>query len=301
MFARDVKDGESVSMFDFISPFLVYAAVQMSNYDRIVESLKKLATENPQVAQLIDIGISDSGKPIYGLKIGNGATPTLVVATHHGNEYGSTAVGIGMAESLVKEPIADQTVYVIPVLNISGYDSRSRYEKASDSRYYDPNRDYPGPCGTDGPFKLKSTKALAQFVDEKNIVTSATLHTYMPGVLYPWGFSTRETRTEDESTYIDLSRVATQESHYQYGNSTDILYAADGTYDDYSYWKHGIWSLLFEMGGTHSPNQNQINEMVRVNVPGIRNFLATAPKERSQQHTFTGQCDTKVRRRTVLE
>lgn len=288
-------------MFDLISPFLVYAAVQLSNYDRIVENLKKIATENPKVAQMINIGMSDSGQPIYGLKIGHGPVPTLVVATHHGNEYGSTAVAMGVAESLTLQPAPHQTVYVIPVLNILGYNTRNRYERGQDNRYYDPNRDYPGPCATSGPFRLKSTRALAQFIHEKNIVTSATLHTYSPGVFYPWGLSARNPTTEDDSTYIELSRIATKYSNYGYGNSKELLYAADGTYDDYAYWQHGIWSLLFELGRSHSPSLNEVKEMIRVNVPGIRDFLAAAPAQRSNRHQFKGGCDFKSRRRTFLE
>lgn len=288
-------------MFDIISPFLIFSAIQMTNYDKVVENLKALVQKNPTTTELITIGTSDSGQPIYGVKIGHGETPTLVVATHHGNEYGSTAVGMGMAESLSENPIAGQTVYVIPVLNIAGYNSRNRYERDQNNRWYDPNRNYPGPCGTEGPFTLKSTQALANFIAEKNIVTSATLHTYMPAALYPWGISTRNTATPDESTFIDLARVSTKLSGYEYGNSTDMLYAADGTFEDYAYWKHGIWSLLFELGRSHNPNENEIKEMIQVNVPGLRAFLEAAPTQRSTQHQFTGICDTKVRKRTFLE
>jgi len=288
-------------MFDLLTPFLFSSIVLTTNYDRIVQSLKTLVANNPQTTELVTIGTSDSGLPIYGVKIGKGEVKTLVVATHHGNEYGSTAVGMGFAESLAQDPIANQSVYVIPVLNIAGYNSRNRYERAQNNRSYDPNRNYPGPCGTEGPFTLKSTRALADFVAAEEIVTSATLHTFMPAALYPWGFSTRETQTSDESTYIDLSRVATKLSGYPYGNSTDMLYAADGTYEDYAYWKHGIWSLLFELGRSHNPSENEIRDMIRINVPGLRAFLEAAPSKRSTENKFTGTCDTKVRRRTFLE
>lgn len=288
-------------MVDILFPFIFFSLTNASNYDRVLENLQKLALQNSSTTELITIGNSDSGLPIYGLKIGNGATNTLVVATHHGNEYGSTSVGLGVAESLSNSPISDQTVYVIPVLNISGFNSRYRYEKDQKSRYQDPNRDYPGPCVVGSSFNLKSTASLAKFVEEKNIITSATLHTFAPSVLYPWGLSTRDTSTLDQSTYVDLVRVSTKESGYDYGNSTELLYAADGTFEDYVYWKHGVWSLLFELGHSHNPSQSAIKEMIRVNVPGIRAFLETAPKTRSSQHQFTGQCDKNVRQRTKLE
>src|SRR5690606_1351389 len=108
-----------------------------------------------------------------------------------------------------------------------------------------------------------------------------------PAVLYPWGLSTRDTSTAYDSTFIALSRAAVVESGYAVGNSTELLYAADGTFEDYAFWKHGIWSLLFEMGRSHSPSQGAIQQMIEVNVPGLRRFLETAPTERAQDHEFT--------------
>lgn len=271
-----------------------------SNYDQVVQALRTIANDHGDNAQLFELAVSDSGQSIYGLKIGNGETADLIVATHHGNEYGSTAVAVGAAQAFAANPIAGHTVYVIPVLNIGGYNQRNRYESVN-GRSFDPNRDYPGPCGTSGPYNLKSTKALADFIDQKRIVSSATLHTYWPAVLYPWGISTRDLKTEYESTFIGLAKDATVESKYASGNSTELLYAADGAFEDYAYWKHGIWSLLFEMGVSHSPGQDQMKQMVAVNVPGLRRFIENAPKERAANHAFTGTCDRSVQQRYILE
>lgn len=278
----------------------MFQSPDATNYGNVVDVLKKISTQYSNNAELIVVGDSDSGLPIYGLKIGSGEVATLVVGTHHGNEYGSTAVAIAAAESLAADPLPGRTVYVVPVLNISGYNSRSRYEKTTKSSY-DPNRDYPGPCATSGPFKLKSTTSLAKFLEEKNIVTSATLHTYSPAVLYPWGVSSKDLKTAYESTFIALTQAATVESKYQYGNSTEILYAADGTFEDYAFWKTGTWSILFEMGYSHNPSESSIKEMIQGNVPGIRRMLAIAPTEKAQDHAFTGQCDRSVPQRLVLE
>lgn len=258
-------------------------------YSDIQSDLKKLevSTRHAHTVKVFSIGKNDTGQEIQGIRSGDGPVHTLVVATHHGNEYGSTEVGLAFAKHIAEFPIQGQTVYVIPVLNTSGYDKRTRYEVGND-----PNRDYPGPCGTSGPFKLKSTKALADFIDREGIVTSATLHTHSPFVLYPWGFSTKDTKTEYDDLYIELSKAAAIESGYPVGNSADALYPADGCYEDYAMWKHGVWSLLFEMGTSHSPGQTAINELIRGNVPGLRRFLEQAPTKRAEKHAFTGKCDT---------
>lgn len=256
--------------------------------------MRDLAAKYPGQASVFTLGTSDSGLPIEGLKVGDGPVKTMVVATHHGNEYGSTEVAKGFARAIAERPIASQTVYVIPVLNISGYDRKGREESASGTTF-DPNRDYPGPCGTAGPFHLKSTAALAKFVDETGIVSSATLHTFYPAVVYPWGLSSHDLSTAYDDLFAQLTKYATVESGYQIGNSTEVIYPADGTYEDYAFWKHGIWSLLFELGFSHSPNDADVEKMVSVNVPGLRRFLEQAPSAKAEKHDFTGACDGRLR------
>jgi hypothetical protein len=257
--------------------------------------MAELVSKYPKNAAIVQIGASDSGQTIEGIAIGNGSVKNLVVATHHGNEYGSTEVARAFAESLVANPISDQTVYVIPVLNIEGYNARQRWERTPDGRFNDPNRDYPGPCGTDGPHRLKSTAALADFIAREEIVASATLHTFYPAVVYPWGLSTRDTGTAYPDIFKMLVQAAVVESRYPVGNSTDVIYPADGTYEDYAYWRHGVWSILFELGYSHSPSQSDIDEMKRLNVPGLRRMLELSPRQRAENHDFTGRCDTALR------
>jgi len=260
------------------------------DYAAIQRIMRDIVSQNAGRVSLISIGTNNQGVTIEGLKIGNGTIHNLLVATHHGNEYGSTEVAKGFMRATAAVPIQGQTVFVIPVLNIPGYNSRNRYETS-----IDPNRDYPGPCGTSGPFRLKSTSALAAFIDRENIVASETLHTHGPMVLYPWGLSTHDTKTEYNDLFIQLGQAAARESGYTVGNSTDLLYPADGTFEDYSFWKHGTWSMLFELGTTHSPTQAQVDQMVAVNVPGMRRMFEVAPTSRADRHGFTGKCDTALK------
>lgn len=265
------------------------------NYAGVKAALQRIADEHPTSAALLSLAESDSKESILGIKLGQGPVKNLVVATHHGNEYGSTEVALAFAESAAKAPLEGQTVYVIPVLNIGGYNQRRRNETDAKGFSRDPNRDYPGPCGTAGPFHLKSTRALADFVAAEGIVASATLHTNYPAVMYPWGISTRDLATPYPNTFRDLVLWATEESRYQVGNSTEILYPADGAFEDYAFWKHGVWSILFELGHSHSPNEEQIQAMIRTNVPGLRRMLENAPKSRAADHAFNGQCDKRLR------
>src|SRR5260370_1205074 len=82
----------------------------------------------------------------------------------------------------------------------------------------------PDPCGTDGPFLLKATAALAAFIDKEGIVASATLHTYSPAVVYPWGISTHDLSTPYDDLFKQLVAMATVESQYPTGNNTQLIY-----------------------------------------------------------------------------
>ena len=280
--------------FAFQFTFQAEAATNRK-YPKVKAFLGRLVTENPATTSLISLGLSDSKEEILGVKVGNGPVKNLVVATHHGNEYGSAELALAFAESVAKAPIAGQTLFVIPVLNISGYNARSRQEAAADGRSYDPNRNYPGACGTEGPFTLKSTRALASFVEREGIVTSATIHTFFPAVVYPWGLSSRDLGTQYPEIFTKLVTDATELSRYQIGNSSDVIYPADGTYEDYAYDKHGIWSILFEVGRSHSPDESAIQDMIRTNVPGLRKMFVNAPTARAANHKFSGRCDARLK------
>lgn len=264
------------------------------NYKDILAYLQKIVTENPNNAEKFILGYNNQGVAIEGVKLGNGPVANLVVGAHHGNEYGSTELALNFAESVAKTPIEGQTMYVIPVLNVDGYNNRMRWERVN-GRNIDPNRDYPGPCGTEGPFNSRSTKALADFIDQKGIVASATLHTYWPAAVYPWGLSSHDIDTPYTPVFMNMVQAATQYSQYEMGNSTEVIYPADGTYEDYAFWKHGIWSILFEVGHSHSPSVNGLNDIVKGNVPGLRKMFEVAPKVRAEKHDFTGQCDAFLR------
>lgn len=265
-------------------------------YEKVRTLLRKFVAANPQNARLFILGDSDFGIPIEGIEIGQGPVNQLVVGTHHGNEYGSTEVALAFASDLATHPINGQRIFVIPVLNIDGFNAGSREERDKRGNYHDPNRDYPGPCGTEGPFKLKSTQALAVLTETMNIVAAATLHTFSPVVAFPWGMSTQDRVTPYEDFFRTLGQAATSESKYNYGNAADLIYPADGTYEDFAFWKFGTWSMLFELGYSHYPNPASVREMIRVNVPGLRRMFEQAPRIRAEKHNFTGRCDTRLRR-----
>lgn len=272
-----------------------YAQVSTNKkYQDVTNYLHQLAVKYPENVQAMNIGFDDAGVLIEGVRIGNGSVNDLVVAAHHGNEYGSTELALAFATSVAQTPLIGRTVFVIPVLNIQGYNNRIRNQRVG-GKSVDPNRDYPGPCGTEGPHNMKATKNLANFIAQNDIVASATVHTYWPAVMYPWGISTHDLETPYPSQFADMVSRAASFSHYQVGNSTALLYPADGAFEDYAFWAHGIWSILFEVGKSHNPSVSAMEDMIKTNVPGMRAMFEGAPTTRAENHAFTGKCDIALR------
>lgn len=272
----------------------------IERYEVVMDYLNQLVDNYPETSEIIELGLNDDEEIIYVLKVSDpSATETshqLVVAGHHGNEYGSVEVALAFAKSIAAEPLEGRTIYVVPALNIDGYNHNIRREN-----FVDPNRDYPGPCGSHDsstsdeptednmPFQLKSTKLLADFLIDKNISTSLTLHTYSNVITYPWSVN-YEQITNDHDTFVAMAELGAEKNNYEIGTAADLLYFVAGNFVDYAYWEHGIWAFLFEIGRTHYPNAEQIKKEIELNVPAMRDMLDVAPEERSISHEYGLVC-----------
>jgi hypothetical protein len=254
-------------------------------YETEVAHIKAVQAAHADKVALFVLGKNDQGDDILGLRIGQegaGALPFLVVATHHGDEGQVVDVTNAMIDDLVAAAPANAVYYVIPVLNISGYNADRREESFRGGGTVDANRDYPDPCrGTDAPFQLYSTKALADFVAAKNIVAAVTLHGYNGSLTYPWGTYTTEPLTPDNATFAPLVEQAAQVSGYQTGTHGQILYPTVGAFEDWAYYEYGVWVTLLEMSDGADPARD---------AKSLETYFANVPHARSAHHEHTGQC-----------
>lgn len=226
-------------------------------YDRILAEISDLQTKNRDLVSTFDIGMNDIGIPIRALRISHhpdAIDPSkighLIVATHHGDERHAPMLAMHIARSLVvqyRSPhllqgrLPDTEWTIIPVLNISGYNTNTRNEFRRDS-----NREYPGPCNS-GSTTLGSIQSLMRLLQSRNFTATATIHGYLGAMTYPWGFATSQPHTLDDTKYASLLRDATRFNRYPYGRSGDVVYPVFGSYEDWVYWKHGVWSVLVEL------------------------------------------------------
>lgn len=227
-------------------------------YKTIVDSLNAIHAQYPETTEVFSIGANDDGVELYAMRVSVTPKETdlkkigqLVVSTHHGNELKAPEFTMYFLKELVKRyhsrelfrgNLSDMEWTVVPVLNVSGYNAGNRYEKGMD-----PNRDYPGPCFNAQGGKLKSIQRVMDFAASRPFAGSLTVHGYAGALTYPWGVSVSNTHTNDHNAYVSITQKAAAMNGYRFGTSTDIVYPVDGAYEDYVYWKHGMWSLLLEL------------------------------------------------------
>ena len=210
---------------------------------------------------------------------------------HHGNEQLSADVAVQHATDLVKEmtdatsanfaKISNRIFFVIPVLNIGGYNSGRREEYNRSGRSTDPNRDYPDPCYSGPSFTLASTRNLSAFMRTEGIVGSITIHGYIGTFTYPWGIFTNDTKTQDNTWFTNAAREAVKQNGYQTGTHADAIYPTAGAYEDWAYFEIGAWTMLLEL--RHGAN-------IVKDSKAMMSFFAQVPHERSFNNSHLGQC-----------
>ncbi len=270
------------------------ATASVTPYSKVQHFLNQINQDFPTTTQLFSIGLSDEGLPIEGIAIGSGSLKNLVVATHHGNEYAGTETAKALILDLAKRPIPNQTLYIIPVLNTSGFNRGIRTERLGEDDF-DPNRDFPSPCANSHSF-FKSSRALTRFVEETGIVSIATLHSYGEIIAHPWGTGRKfggepPLDLRDYEVFSKMVEAASKFNNYKTGRIGQRVYPAEGTLTDFFYAEYGVWTILFELGTSHTPSQEELELIVSTNVRGIRlMFEEAAPLERSTSHDFVGVC-----------
>lgn len=245
-----------------------------SHYQKIVTRLQELG-QLPNTS-LFTLGHNDQGQEILGIALGDLSSARvrhLVVGTHHGNERAAAEVPLYFVPQMLSTLKPDEAIYVIPVLNISGYDRVRREEMGADGRFRDSNRDYEDPCVTKSDFQLKSTTLLAEFVERENIIATVTVHGYVGTFTFPWGTTTTNYETMDHAFMEKLAREATKENRYKTGTHGGAIYPASGAFEDWAYYKHGVWSYLLEIKSPVSDLKKDAQSLVE--------FFKSAPTERS--------------------
>lgn len=285
---------KAIGILVLVASYTLFAAPPTGKYETAVEQMRVLQSQFPSYSSLFSIGENDEGTEIIAMRVS--LTPNmmdpdkigqLIVATHHGNEGHSTTYALRFLERLLEKysgpelfegRLTETEWTIIPVLNISGYNANRRQEYG-----IDPNRDYPGPCISNPGGRLKSSRTVMKFLTTRIFTGTITVHGYIGTLTYPWGISLNNTHTLDHNQYVKITSKAAEYNGYRYGTSTDIVYPANGTYEDYVYWKYGIWSLLVELRTGSSSDIEDTVDATEV-------FFDELDSSPSTSNQMTGQC-----------
>jgi carboxypeptidase T len=191
--------------------------------------LRRLAEDNPEVAQLHEIGRSVENRPIWALRLGQRRGSSRKVAffgCHHAREWISVEVAYLLAEDLLagaatdpaREWLQEGEIWVAPMVNPDGHEftrtdnrlwRKNRRRNANGSFGVDPNRNYGYMWGTldnnttssvasddtyFGPraFSEPETRAVRNLVARELFGGVLTYHSYSQLILYPWGHTEKE-------------------------------------------------------------------------------------------------------------
>jgi hypothetical protein len=271
------------------------AAEPTGRYKTIIDRVNVLQSQYPEISEVFSIGTNDDGVDIYAMRVSvnpKAVDPTkighIVVSTHHGDESDAPQFTMAFIADLLKRysseelwrgKLHDMEFTIIPVLNISGYNRNQREEHGQD-----PNRDYANPCLSSQGGKLGSIRRLLALYTTRIFTGSVTVHGYDGSLTYPWGMHASSYKTKDHNLYDQIFRKAAEHNGYKVGTAADIVYPANGCYEDFVYWKYGSWSLLLELRDHNSESD------IRRTVPAIAAFFDLLDSSPSVSNQFTAQC-----------
>ena len=212
---------------DYLSDFADSAAATGYHTVATLEAdLRRLAEDNPEIAELHRIGSSVERRSIWALRIGERRDSTRKVAflgCHHAREWLSVEVPYLLAADLLahsgEEPVRtwlqQAEIWVAPMVNPDGHEftrtgdrlwRKNRRRNPDGSIGVDPNRNYGYMWGTldvntsshvpadetyVGPraFSEPETRAVRDLVARQLFGGVVTYHSYSQLILHPWGYT----------------------------------------------------------------------------------------------------------------
>jgi carboxypeptidase T len=218
----------------YLATFATEAALETYHSAATLEQdLRVLAEQEPEIAELREIGRSVENRPIWALRLGErrGSTrKVLFVGCHHAREWISVEVPYLLAEHLVqsahqspdREWLSTGEIWIAPMINPDGHEftrrgpqerlwRKNRRPNPNGTLGVDPNRNYGYLWGTRndtrsshnpahdtyvGPraFSEPETQAVRDLIGCELFRGVLSYHSYSQLILHPWGNTTEPIR-----------------------------------------------------------------------------------------------------------
>ncbi|MEO0092408.1 MAG: M14 family zinc carboxypeptidase [candidate division WOR-3 bacterium] len=237
-------------------------------YAQVCSLMYVVRNQYPEITKLETLGLSTQNRVILAMKVTDNPQieepePEIrLVGAHHGNEKISTEVTLSFLKYLVENYGINQTVtdlvnnreiWIIPILNVDGHISNSRYNGAG----VDLNRDYGymWQASSPSPWSQPETRAIQKHSQDNNITLEYEYHSTASYVNYLWDYHPKD---PPDSSYIIA--ISQEYADSTYGSATTRLtkingfdwYVARGSAQDAIF---GIWGGIGTTIETQQPSQ----------------------------------------------
>ena len=257
-FASDFPDDPLLAKFLSIDSD---SGIHGPTYSKIVDELKSLESSYGDYAQVVSYGKTVKGKPLSLIKIFKKSVASnraiYIGGSIHGDEYLNIEDRLprwfleqtgtsGIISSYLNQ---GGVIYIAPILNPDGYDSRSR----ENDNGVDLNRDYTVLQADVQGFKETETRSLFEYLsrDLGNVKLEVAMdyHCCIGALLYPWSFTGPSLSATDKQRHLLVASImqSTIGPNVRAGTTPVILgYSAKGTSKDF-YWEHfGALGFTYE-------------------------------------------------------
>ncbi len=238
----------------------------LRTYQEHVQYMWDLAAAHLDLAQMVNLGSSVQGRPMWALRISGPGYAKPGVFYHgaeHGNEQAPSSVIAYVATYLLDNYTTDPDVaalvnnvewYLLPVTNPDGYVAYERWN----AHGVDLNRNWGGPgsgqdpWGGPYPFSEPETQHMRDFLfAHPTVRTHIDLHGYVPWIMWPWGHI--PDHCPDHDTFLAIGTVfrdliiAAGGGTYDIGTIYEVAYPVSGSSTNYSYGVLDRWAFGIEV------------------------------------------------------
>ena len=233
------------------------------------------------IAQIVQLGRSEEGRPIWALRIRASGTPTLgwrILGDHHGDEPSSGVLALSVAEHIldrygndpeVTELVDADEIWVAPMVNPDGVIQRSRYN----ANGVDLNRNYSHEWSA-SEFRAGSARSA-----EPTPSHPCARNPDRWGGLDPPGDEHRMVwTTATPTTDASLSRTALVYSDecdkpgFWITNGAE-WYPTQGDTNDWAYGRHGVLDFTVEVSLLKTPPADALPGIIDAHIPAVMAFL----------------------------
>lgn len=208
---------------------------QIYTYEIMVMDMKELAEAYPELIRYHSIGVSEYGRELWLIEVGNGPVNVLLNGSHHAREWISTALLMEMAETMArKEQVGyvwqnirstdlfdHVTFHIVPMVNPDGVTLQQKGLKAF------PQEDHKALIAMNrGSLNFKRWKANAKGIDLNRQYPAGweTIRDPQPGPAYMNYKGKKPLEASEAKAMAEVTHKLKPELAVSYHSSGEILY-----------------------------------------------------------------------------